>query len=355
MSDTHPVPRIHRTAPAATTFTGPPRPSRRPARHAARAAVAALFAVLLVFVSGNTAWASGRHSEGLGVISQPDWMAGLPDTARLADLSIPGTHDTMARDVTFVAETQKSPLPEQLNAGIRALDIRARHFKDHFTIHHGVVYLNANFTDVLRQTTDFLKAHPREAVLMRLKQEHTPEGNTRSFAQTLRWYLEQNPETAPLARDHLWRPTDGDQQAPTLGEVRGKFVILQQFDGEGSDFGLSYYSPALNIQDAYDVPTMFHIKGKWDKARGHLEEAVGGNPQTLYVTFLSGVGPGAYPHAVAAGALWFTGVNHYALHWLESRDMRRTGVVMMDYPGPDLVTTILRYNAHAHVGQPLSH
>ncbi|MFI8221264.1 phosphatidylinositol-specific phospholipase C [Streptomyces sp. NPDC085932] len=273
-------------------------------------------------------------------------MAALPDTTNLADLSIPGTHDTMARDVTFVAETQQSALPEQLNAGVRALDIRARHFKDRFTIHHGVVYLNANFTDVLRQTTDFLKAHPRETILMRLKEEHTADGNTRSFAQTLRWYLEQNPDTAPLARDHLWWPADGEQPAPTLGEVRGKFVILQQFSGEGTDFGLSYHSPALNIQDAYDVPTLFDIKNKWDKAKGHLEEAASRNPQTLYVTFLSGVGLGAHPHAVAAGALWFTGVNHHALHWFEGRDMIRSGVVMMDYPGPDLVSSILRYNQH---------
>jgi 1-phosphatidylinositol phosphodiesterase len=308
--------------------------------------VAAFVAVLLVLVSGNAAWASGRHSDGLGSLSRPNWMSALPDTAHLADMSIPGTHDTMARAVTLVAETQQSALPEQLNAGIRALDIRARHFKDHFTIHHGVVYLNANFTDVLRQMTDFLKAHPREAVLMRLKEEHTPEGNTRSFAQTLKWYLEQNPETAPLARDHLWQPTHGDQQAPTLGEVRGKFVILQEFHGEGTDFGLSYWGPALNVQDAYDVPTLFHIKGKWETARGHLEESAGRNRQTLYVTFLSGVGVGAYPRAVAVGALWFTGVNHYALHWLEAHVMSRTGVVMMDYPGPDLVEAILRYNQH---------
>ncbi|WP_175409900.1 phosphatidylinositol-specific phospholipase C [Streptomyces sp. TRM64462] len=321
-------------------------PASRTATRTVRTAVTVLVALLVVLVPGNTAWATGRHSEGLGSLSHPDWMAALPDSASLADLSIPGTHDTMARDVTFVAETQKSSLPEQLNAGVRALDIRARHFHDRFTIHHGVVYLNANFTDVLRQTTDFLKAHPRETVLMRLQEEHTAEGNTRSFAQTLRWYLEQNPETAGLARDHLWRPAHGDQQAPALGEVRGRIVLLQEFDGEGTSYGLSYWSPALNVQDAYDVPTLFHIKGKWETARGHIEEAAAHNPRTLYITFLSGVGAGAYPHAVAAGALWFTGVNHYALHHLEGRDLRRAGVVMMDYPGPDLVNAVLRYNQH---------
>ncbi|ELS57742.1 putative 1-phosphatidylinositol phosphodiesterase [Streptomyces viridochromogenes Tue57] len=307
----------------------------------------ALAALLIVLVPGATAaWADGRHSEGLGAVSHPDWMASLPDAAPLAALSIPGTHDTMARNVTFVAETQKSPLPEQLNAGVRALDIRARHFHDHFTIHHGAVYLNANFTDVLRQTTDFLKAHPGEAVLMRLNEEHTAAYNTRTFAQTLRWYLEQNPDTAGLARDHLWRPLHGAQSAPTLGEVRGKIVLLQEFDGEGTDFGLSYWSPAMNIQDAYDVPSLFHIKGKWETARGHLEDAATRDPGKLYITFLSGVGPGAYPHAVAAGALWFTGVNHYALHHFQGRDVWRTGVVMMDYPGPDLVEAVLRYNRH---------
>src|SRR5262249_24793993 len=67
-------------------------------------------------------------------------------------------------------------LAAQLNAGIRAIDIRV-HVTDiaHnlFSIYHGDVYQYASFGDVLRVLGDFLAAHPTETVLMRGKAECT--------------------------------------------------------------------------------------------------------------------------------------------------------------------------------------
>ena len=81
--------------------------------------------------------------------SHPDWMRWVPDSKKLSVLSLPGTHDTMARYGGGIAETQSLPLRAQLDAGIRVLDIRCRHVNDRFAIHHGIVFQFAYFDEVL--------------------------------------------------------------------------------------------------------------------------------------------------------------------------------------------------------------
>src|SRR6266487_4141969 len=93
--------------------------------------------------------------------SHPDWMRWVPDNKRLSELSLPGTHDTMALYGGGIAETQSLPLRAQLDAGIRVLDIRCRHIEDVFAIHHGVVFEHAYFgADVLKVCYEFLQDNP---------------------------------------------------------------------------------------------------------------------------------------------------------------------------------------------------
>ncbi|WP_052809853.1 phosphatidylinositol-specific phospholipase C [Streptomonospora alba] len=308
----------------------------------ALAVLAALAAVLAVGLPASPALADTRHSGDLHLTSDPDWMSRLPDGTSLADLSVPGTHDTMAYDASPVSQTQQSPLHEQLDAGVRALDIRTRHHRDVFPIHHGSEFLNANFTDVVVAATDFLRAHPGETVLMRLKQEHTAEENTRSYEETLDWYIDENPETSARLRQHLWRPSAGDGAIPTLGEVRGRIVVLQDF-GSGGAYGPRWNGARMDVQDDYDLPTLFHVPQKWDAARAHFERADAGDSGVLYVNHLSASG-GALPSSIAYGALGVEGMNSRALDYLAAGNVQRTGVVMADFPGPDLVETVIAHN-----------
>lgn len=113
-------------------------------------------------------------------------MASIDGEKFLHELSIPGTHDTGAliETVPRTAKCQNLTIEEQLQAGVRFLDIRCRHIGDAFVIHHGPVYQELNFTDVLQSVANFLQANPSETVIMSVKEEYTPEGNTRSFAET---------------------------------------------------------------------------------------------------------------------------------------------------------------------------
>ena len=99
-------------------------------------------------------WAAYSHDSDPGY-RNPNWMSSLPDSRPLSQLSIPGTHDTMARYGGDIAQTQSMTLSMQLQAGVRALDIRCRHINNAFAIHHGLIYQNANFDDVLSVVRDF--------------------------------------------------------------------------------------------------------------------------------------------------------------------------------------------------------
>jgi 1-phosphatidylinositol phosphodiesterase len=132
---------------------------------------------------------------------KPDWMASLPDSMRISELSIPGTHDTMAwcedesncnwdwydpKIGTWFVRCQAFRLDKQLLIGIRALDIRCRHIEDEFAIHHGPIHLDDMWFDVhvLLPVVKFLTDHPTETVLMRIQSADEPTGNTRTFSDT---------------------------------------------------------------------------------------------------------------------------------------------------------------------------
>ena len=101
---------------------------------------------------------------------------------RLSHLSIPGTHDTCSRYGGWPVYCQSLTLPRQLNAGIRALDIRVKPkcFSmglpdvppvEKLAIVHGDFDQKITFPEVLQQTASFLARHPTETILMRVKDE----------------------------------------------------------------------------------------------------------------------------------------------------------------------------------------
>ena len=67
-------------------------------------------------------------------------MGTVDESLPLWSLTIPGTHDTLARFGGDLAICQSLSLPEQLEAGVRFLDVRARHLKNKLPIHHGILY-----------------------------------------------------------------------------------------------------------------------------------------------------------------------------------------------------------------------
>ena len=204
-----------------------------------------------------------------------DWMAAIPNSWRLGSFSIPGTHDTFALHETVpnTARCQSMTLAEQLNAGMRYLDIRCRHMKDRFVIYHGIEYQHFSFEQVLQTVNSFLDAHPSETIILSVNEEHKPSKVTRNFWETFEWYYAQNP-----ARWHI------GEVLPELGSVRGKIVLLRRFNTAGSIRGLDAATNwSNNHPGILRVGTQFSIQDWYFLPRARLgQREVGACERSFY-------------------------------------------------------------------------
>ncbi|XP_070554626.1 1-phosphatidylinositol phosphodiesterase-like [Ptychodera flava] len=262
-----------------------------------------------------------------GVI-YPDWMSNLNDDMSLANLSIPGTHHTM----TFrghggpLAQCQSWNLDTQLDAGIRFLDIRCRHFYDVLTIHNGVYYQHAIFIGVLRTVTSFLRRHPQEAVLMRVKKEHTEYGD-RSMEELFR-------EAIGMFDSKFFWTTNS---MPNLGQARGKIVFLDDFaDGR---VGVKYSD--AEIADDWEVSALLpkELDAKWESVRNNLNKASENRSNRMFLTYTSGSSKRVFAYTVA------NRINSKLFEFINSNPGKmKLGTVVMDFPGGILVEKIILSN-----------
>lgn len=276
-----------------------------------------LFAVLLLLAAlPLNANAAGNN-----------WMSGLDGHLPLSQISIPGTHDSGAlyEPLPGTAKCQSLSLGDQLNAGVRFMDIRCRHVNNAFAIHHGPVYQHANFDNVLNATFAFLKANRGETVIMSLKEEHNPSNNARSFEQTFDDYVAKNPSH--------WYLGSG---IPTLSQVRGKIVLFRRFGASTLPKGIDasnwpdnttfQVGNSLRVQDNYKVSDN---NSKWNQILAILNEAHYGGPDTLYVNFASGVQSGFFvlPNVRAVSK----DINPRLSSFFKANKSGKYGVVLMDF------------------------
>ena len=165
-------------------------------------------------------------------VDGPCWMSYVDGNKYLDELSIPGTHDSSTCSVdndtepqTSLAKCQQDYIPTQLLEGIRYFDIRLGKDgkKNDPGINHGICYLLKkdggfmHLSDVIGYFKTFLSENPSEALIMlvsRGNDEATDESITTAFGKV----LDENPDLFYTS-----------SRVPTLGEVRGKIVLLRRF------------------------------------------------------------------------------------------------------------------------------
>jgi 1-phosphatidylinositol phosphodiesterase len=220
--------------------------------------------------------------------SEADWMADLADARGVAEISIPGTHDSGAlhEPSPGLAQAQRIAIADQLAAGVRYFDVRCRHIADAFLIFHGPIDQDQTFDEVLATMAQFLDEHPGETLIVSVKEEALPQRNTRSFEATFAAYVAQAPDRWYL----------GDT-LPRLGDVRGRLVLLRRFAASAAPLGIDgsawaddatfslTTAASLRIEDAYIVTDN---AVKWTAITALLAEARGGDAATLFLDYTSG-------------------------------------------------------------------
>lgn len=324
----------------------------------------------------------------------PNWMRDICDDVLLSQISIPGTHETMATKGWSgsgeIGKCQTLSLLAQLHAGIRYIDIRCNYepskkdgkiSEPSFSIHHGVINENMAFGDnVLSPVVSFLEENPSETILMRIKQEYSSVSDT-TFSNTFQKYVDQY-------KSYFWEKGPKDTlKIPRLKSTRGKIVVL--YDIGDHKFGLPYSDTSLFCtQDNYHFSTNWHQYTKWEEVKTHLtqaDEQYKSNEEqnnipksAVFLNYLSGSG-GSYPFFVASGhvdagtngdrlwtglttltskhkwpdfprlnhflglySIYFEGINNLCGDCLQN--YRYVGIVAADFPGAGLIEEIIQIN-----------
>ena len=179
-----------------------------------------------------------------------EWMKSLPDTVPISEINMPGTHDSGTAYMHKAQDTgscQGMTIPDQLDFGIRVLDIRVdgedgdTNYEKamDMTVNHGGFDASVSsetfsdylrFKHVLQYIETFLKDHPSETVVLYV----SAEGGDSDDAKRILWNFVQNyhhtAEAAPCTEGewiyNFVRCYEPGEEVPRLGEVRGKAVML---------------------------------------------------------------------------------------------------------------------------------
>lgn len=147
-----------------------------------------------------------------------NWMGQLADTIAARNLVLPGTHDSGARYGGALLRTQTIDIPAQLEAGVRAFDIRLREHEGQLGLYHSHAFQRVYWeSDVLPALIDFLRQHPSEWLVVSLKREG---GEAADYRRLLSQSLSNEAYTPYFLSD--W------DDSYTLAPCRGRILFLHR-------------------------------------------------------------------------------------------------------------------------------
>ncbi|KAB8291270.1 hypothetical protein EYC80_009956 [Monilinia laxa] len=221
------------------------------------------------------------------------WMSNLQDETPLAALSIPGTHNSPTHYAALPSvRCQAVSVKEQLNNGIRFLDIRVQPQDPNNLAAEGLILVhsafpvsltgNKYFRTLVNHLNKFLDENPTETVIISLKREGVGKATDQQLSQILNHHYTQD-STRWFTGNRI----------PALGEVRGKIVVIRRFglhdSLKGENDGTGLYIDAeswpdncadgvctsgeIRVQDFYEVAESTNIEKKIGFSTDQLERA----------------------------------------------------------------------------------
>ncbi|WP_166923167.1 phosphatidylinositol-specific phospholipase C domain-containing protein [Flavobacterium poyangense] len=275
-----------------------------------------------------------------------NWMRYIPDDKKLTDLTVPGTHDSgtyPAFNTSFLTKCQSMTITEQLNAGIRFLDIRLKSKKlgkkdGSLWVWHGIADMNLSFTDtVMKDCRDFLRSNSGETIFMSVNlEEKTPSDNT-----IKQFYEDLTEHNLPKYPNLFYTGTT----IPQLSEVRGKIVLIRRFAlGKNAAIGLNVCDnwPKDGVKRFRNNNIEYYVQDRFDNWKGNIQskfntfvkqtmELAAAGSNTIYINFSSGTsGNIFYPEYGPKGIANI--VNPLITRYLWDKPKSRFGIIPMDFP-----------------------
>ncbi|KAL1886041.1 hypothetical protein Cpir12675_006900 [Ceratocystis pirilliformis] len=272
-----------------------------------------------------------------------DWMGHLEDDVLLSQLIIPGTHNSMTdRIESNIFQSQNVPLAGQLLGGIRYIDISCRYIDYDIMVYHGVVNTGYSLGDVLNTMYDFLAEHPRETIILRIQEAFL--GDPEAFISFIDRYFVPGTESDNRAAQYIYSRHPGDITIPTLGQARGKILILQDFETNPPGlYGIPWNSPFVSSYNHRIAPGSLFLRWKWKGVKENLSRIPSPYSNTLRITHTT-ASAGVSPINVAAKNGEKYGMNrHLGRHLMDGRN-GCYGVIVMDFPGKNLIQEMMWRN-----------
>ena len=233
-----------------------------------------------------------EKADSQGMAKDAEWMSALPDSVPLNEITLAGTHASASQytQLPFLFRCQAMDVTAQLNAGFRYLDIGVavesvdgggrlklmNGFVDCLTgamPDSDSLYLDA----VLTQCYLFLQQHPTETVIIAVSQENGKDSVT-SLQQLLYSYVRHD--------EQYWLLTE---RIPTLGECRGKLVLMRSYE-DAAGFGYAAgISLCWNDQSAADNTTLHTAASNNGSYTLYVQDRSGYSDEEKWQAFLSGM------------------------------------------------------------------
>lgn len=306
------------------------------------------------------------------------FMSELPDESTLSSLLLPGTHDTMAFYGWPISQCQyiEDSLPAQLRSGIRVIDVRLGIVDGRLLAYHGIYPQKTPFQTILANLQTFLSFEPsrRETVIMSIMQEDAVINPPKEFSRLVR----EEMLGGIFPKDLFFL----ENRVPSLGEVRGKIVLLSRFGDNGEGWqggmeglgihptrwpnsvkeGFTWYckDTLVRTHDWYAIPSFLAIPEKVMLATELLLSSSDEKADsTLNISFFSAANfPLAAPPMIAQGFGWprwglgVEGVNSRVGSWLldllsSENTPRLQGWTLMDFfstPNDGLPPLLVEFN-----------
>lgn len=267
-------------------------------------------------------------------------LSQFADSTALADLALPGTHDTMTAACTHpYYRTQELSLSQQLDAGVRFLDLRLRHRPGQpLVAAHREWISEITGAEIFDTLAQFLADHPDEAVIVRCQNANENKDDFPAYGQSLQQLVA---EYAPL----FWQPVIADDGActwPTLGQIRGRLVALEcaprGFDfttASGRRWATHWHGNAgISLQDDWDGPT---VADKMAQIRQLYTHADPGKLRLNHISATNG--------SLGNPAAYAAQLNAQTAQMLATT--RGCGVLIWDFATPELIDATWQVNAAA--------
>ncbi len=214
------------------------------------------------------------------------WMQSLQDSLNISQINLPGTHDSCAYRVQFplLSKCQSANITEQLNSGIRFLDIRVEKDGKRLKIVHDIADCKRPenkreklfLEDVIDDCKNFLSKKPSETILLSYKRD-----DGASQEETFDVFFENY-----LKNDPIWYK---ENRCPILKEVRGKIVLLNRDNIDKNNKNYTDFNTGINlstwiyqkenVERIYEVAELLGRDGTLTKKNFTVQDLYGLTPQ----------------------------------------------------------------------------